>query len=454
MSNKLSNLDLISNESCSILNLKSELLRKQEQINQLKTRDSKKETVSSENNKNDDDYETLYSKLSSTKLPKKIIENLQQSKNSDEKIKKQSLNKIQNDLIKAENDELQRALEQSRCNLERKAQLYKQMCRGYIRFHDDDENCLVDFHRKNSTYDGDSESNDEDDEKDLVEYIDQFGRTRMVTKEQYEQLKQHEERNAKKNSDKYENGDDQDDDDDFRSEYQEPYFTNQPNTIHYEHVREGEIRDHGVAFYSFSQDEHERSEQMKMLRKIRDDTALERKKRQQLKDKQKLKLRKKLEKIASRRGVQLPEWKDDDDNNDKLDANEREKSESNVDDEIKLEHSKCDVDQSVPKSNRPREWDLGKEGVKSSSLYHSRREDKIDRSLKQQMKMLREERNPEFAPPSSYEKDHRSKRSQNRSLSDNYGTEKKKKSSDASQTDLSCLINNLGAKISEIRKKS
>ncbi|KAF7492771.1 hypothetical protein SSS_08309 [Sarcoptes scabiei] len=431
MSNKLSNLDLISNESCSILNLKSELLRKQEQINQLKTRDSKKETVSSENNKNDDDYETLYSKLSSTKLPKKILENLQQSKNSDEKIKKQSLNKIQNDLIKAENDELQRALEQSRCNLERKAQLYKQMCRGYIRFHDDDENCLVDFHRKNSTYDGDSESNDEDDEKDLVEYIDQFGRTRMVTKEQYEQLKQHEERNAKKNSDKYENGDDQDDDDDFRSEYQEPISpTNRIRFI------------------------MNMSERMKMLRKIRDDTALERKKRQQLKDKQKLKLRKKLEKIASRRGVQLPEWKDDDDNNDKLDANEREKSESNVDDEIKLEHSKCDVDQSVPKSNRPREWDLGKEGVKSSSLYHSRREDKIDRSLKQQMKMLREERNPEFAPPSSYEKDHRSKRSQNRSLSDNYGTEKKKKSSDASQTDLSCLINNLGAKISEIRKKS
>ncbi len=43
--------------------------------------------------------------------------------------------------------------------------------------------------------------------------------------------------------------------------------------LHYQSVQEGEVRNHGVSYYQFSDQEEERKKQMEMLDKLRDEVG-------------------------------------------------------------------------------------------------------------------------------------------------------------------------------------
>ncbi|CAG8532865.1 5773_t:CDS:2 [Funneliformis mosseae] len=213
-------------------------------------------------------------------------------------------------LERSNRDELEKidapTLEASRAAMERKAKLYDHLRKTGISDDRLAEEVLVDFDRKMWEQPSDEPTEDKGkDEDPWVEYVDEFGRTRLARKSQVpkiespiagptlptvddeliseetllEQVRKRWEETAKAELDKG------------------------VGPIHYDETKE--IRTKGVGFYRFSKDEEERQEQMRALKQLRLETELKRATHQTIKEKRKAQLDARMEMICAKRQKRL-----------------------------------------------------------------------------------------------------------------------------------------------------
>ncbi|KAI8973290.1 hypothetical protein BDF20DRAFT_640780 [Mycotypha africana] len=200
-------------------------------------------------------------------------------------------------------------LAKSREQLERKAKIYEAMQRGEYEFDidsvDEDEMPLIDFDKKylqereleekrNSKK---RRIEEEEDNDPWIEYVDEFGRTRIVRRSEVPDLKQEEIE------------DEGTDEDDYDSEEERKKHISQEriraaertDMNHYEADRE--IRTKGVGFYQFAKDEEERQRQLDKLNKLRAETENARQSAASAASKRKQMLAKNADKIRARKAV-------------------------------------------------------------------------------------------------------------------------------------------------------
>ncbi|CAI2184757.1 5149_t:CDS:2 [Funneliformis geosporum] len=214
-------------------------------------------------------------------------------------------------LDRSNRDELEKidapTLEASRAAMERKAKLYDHLRKTGISDDRLAEEVLVDFDRKiwEQPSDDKSTENKGKGEDPWVEYVDEFGRTRLARKSQIpkiespvtgptlpivedeliseetllEQVRQRWEETAKAE------------------------LKRGVGPIHYDETKE--IRTKGVGFYRFSKDEEERQEQMTALKELRLETELKRATHQTIKEKRKAQLDARMEMICAKRQKRL-----------------------------------------------------------------------------------------------------------------------------------------------------
>ncbi|XP_017477298.1 PREDICTED: coiled-coil domain-containing protein 174-like [Rhagoletis zephyria] len=309
--------------SSSIVDLKAELFRKQEEV-RLKRNLNGSEKLATNEEKfldeiNDDHlYDKNAHKIS--RLTKKILGDDESKPAKNDKSAK-SLSKL-DEAVKLEEE---MAFAKSRTMLEKKAKLYEQMALGSVIPDADNEELLVNFDQKSSLHYNKKASTSRHSEKtkndeELVEYQDEFGRTRYVKRKD---LPEKIEKKGEKEPDLYQpssswsrNSDLLSDDmkreierreweEETYQEMEEPSLAKRK--VHYEDIREGEIRDHGVAFFNFSVDEQARAEQLEMLKQMREETENKQSEKQRIKEKRKQMLKARLAKVAARKGIALPD---------------------------------------------------------------------------------------------------------------------------------------------------
>ncbi|KAL4232504.1 hypothetical protein ACF0H5_007196 [Mactra antiquata] len=152
--------------------------------------------------------------------------------------------------------------------------------------------------------------------------------------------------------------------------------------IHYTDVQHNEIRRHGVGYYKFDKEENTRQEQMEQLNQLRQQTKDERTKVEKIKEKRKAALQARLAKVKQRKRERLGLPEPEEDVNDEVEPTS---SDTVV---IKPEPLvRDDSWRSEIKSTR--DWDKGKQ---FSTEY----------SEKAWLEKQRAERDEEFAPPSFY----------------------------------------------------
>lgn len=169
----------------------------------------------------------------------------------------------------------------------------------------------------------------------------------------------------------------------------------QTGPIHYQNVQFNEIREHGAAYFAFSQQDSERQAQMSLLNKLREQTKDQRLKREKLKAKRKEVMRARLAKVAQRKGIDLPAPTTSSESDDDKEA----------EDIIETANAREPL-----RISRLREWDIGKDGIigptpanllpqeMSNSQSDSRKKVPTPNYIEER----RNERNEEFAPPSNY----------------------------------------------------
>uniref|UniRef100_A0A8C9TDM5 Coiled-coil domain containing 174 n=1 Tax=Scleropages formosus TaxID=113540 RepID=A0A8C9TDM5_SCLFO len=312
--------------------------------------------------------------------------------------------------------EEEKSLEKSRRKLEEKAQLYEQMTRGDFPDEETESLYLVDFTQKiidqkkgmqsqreaRQNTDSDGEEDGEGTEpipppanpdEEWVDYVDALGRSRRCMKKDLPSFQKmdHELRGQK-----CEPGGKTLLSEDMRRELQRQQWEQEEEEamkrpvgpVHYEDVREQEARELGVGYYAFARDEALRKKQRETLDMLRDQTTDQRNKRDKLKEKRKALLEARLAKVRQRKMKKM-----------KLDGSEEElATEENEGDgltETPVEplapgSKKVEVEIQERRDTKPgvphvREWDRGKEF--SFGRWKSQQ---------------RDEREMEFAPPSSY----------------------------------------------------
>lgn len=171
--------------------------------------------------------------------------------------------------------------EKSRRKLEEKALLYEKMVLGDEEGVSEDvrENILIDFDRKFVALRdaGQLPIPEEASEEEMVEFVDEFGRTRTMSKAEYEQIL-----NTQSTS--------------------EPECGPDRRTSEPEHFDDTkEIRSRGVGFYRFSKEEEERQRQMRELTELRQNTVETRTKNAILMEQRRLMKEARLEKVKERR---------------------------------------------------------------------------------------------------------------------------------------------------------
>ncbi|XP_041638984.1 coiled-coil domain-containing protein 174 [Cheilinus undulatus] len=334
--------------------------------------------------------------------------------------------------------EEQNSLETSRRKLEEKAKLYEQMTKGDFPDEETEGLFLVDFtqkiiDKKRETL-AKCEIKTEDEERhdlslipppqnpgeEWVDYVDSLGRSRRCMKKDlpgFQKMDQDLTGKAKASSDKTLLSED------MRRELQRQEWEREEEEamkrpvgpIHYEDIKGQEARELGVGYFAFAQDEEQRRKQRETLDMLRDQTTEQRNKREQLKDKRQAILQARLAKVRQRKMKKA-----------KLDGAEDEHIEEEKEgEEVEDEPigpappsedvpevsilKKVEVEIQERKDTKPgvphvREWDRGKEFMFSE--WKSRR---------------RDERDSEFAPPSAYFAEHirqkpeRSKTQENKS---------------------------------------
>ncbi|XP_062356786.1 coiled-coil domain-containing protein 174 isoform X4 [Cinclus cinclus] len=331
-----------------------------------------------------------------------------------------------------EKAEEQDILDKSRKKLEEKAKLYEKMTKGDFPDEETEDLYLVDFTQKiidkqhevqelhqseavgkslSSERDSDEEEAQpeadipppEDPDEEWVDYVDFLGRSRRCMKKDLPSLlKMDQELQGKRcepdgNTLLSE---------DMRRELQRQQWEKEEEEalrkpmgpIHYEDIRENEARQLGVGYFAFSRDQELRHKQRATLDMLREQTLDQRNKREQLKEKRKAALDARLSKLRARKIQKLREAGLEE---------EAEKLENGVEmkdsivplltepepPRVTAASRKVEVIIQERRDTKPgvpyvREWDKGKELM--FGLWEKKQEE------------LRDERDPEFAPPSDY----------------------------------------------------
>ncbi|EGV97719.1 coiled-coil domain-containing protein 174 [Cricetulus griseus] len=323
--------------------------------------------------------------------------------------------------------EEQKTLDKAREKLEEKAKLYEKMTKGDFPDEEVEDMYLVDFTQKiidkrkemevlGATRDSrNTEEKDDDDEefseKDIpppkdpseewVDYVDSLGRSRRCMRKDLPDLLEMDKNlqgrlfvspaNEKTLLSE-----------DMRKELQRQQWEEEEREalkkpmgpIHYEDIRENEARQLGVGYFAFARDKELRNKQMKTLEMLREQTTDQRIKRENIKEKRKAMLEARLAKLRQKKIKKSKE-----------DGTEEENRDGDVTELLPSEPkavpapphvaqtSKVEVIIQERKDTKPgvphiREWDRGKE---FSFGYWSKKQSE-----------LRAERDPEFAPPSNY----------------------------------------------------
>ncbi|XP_017271192.1 coiled-coil domain-containing protein 174 [Kryptolebias marmoratus] len=316
--------------------------------------------------------------------------------------------------------EEQTSLDTSRRKLEEKARLYEQMTKGDFPDEETDALYLVDFTQKiidkkrepqlRKEVEKDDEDRDrsspipppENPDEEWVDFVDALGRSRRCMKKDlpsFQKMDQDLKGKGIAASQKTLLSED------MRRELQrqewereeEEAMSRPVGPIHYEDIRAQEARDLGVGYYAFAQDEEHRRKQRETLDMLRDQTTEQRTKRERLKEKRQSILQARLAKVRQRKMKKA-----------KLDGSEEEEKEpeenqgkdeepemvgpilqSDVPPEVSI-LKRVEVEIQERRDTKPgvphvREWDRGKEYMFSE--WKTRR---------------RDERDSEFAPPSAY----------------------------------------------------
>ncbi|XP_074734994.1 coiled-coil domain-containing protein 174 isoform X1 [Strix uralensis] len=315
-------------------------------------------------------------------------------------------------------------LDKSRKKLEEKAKLYEKMTKGDFPDEETEDLYLVDFTQKiidkqhevqelyqseaaqkTSEKDTDDEETQpeveipppEDPDEEWVDYVDFLGRSRRCMKKDLPSLlKMDQELQGKRQ------GPDGNTllSEDMRRELQRQQWEKEEEEalrkpmgpIHYEDIRENEARQLGVGYFAFSRDKELRNKQRATLDMLREQTLDQRTKREQLKEKRKAALDARLSKLRARKIKKLRE------------AGLEEEAEKLENGEVKgvtdepeaprvTASRKVEVVIQERRDTKPgvpyvREWDKGKELM--FGQWSKKQEE------------LRDERDPEFAPPSDY----------------------------------------------------
>ncbi|KAJ8409392.1 hypothetical protein AAFF_G00235900 [Aldrovandia affinis] len=380
--------------AASLVDLKAELYRKQEQFKQDKL-----------------SFDAGVPPKPKSKFKKPNVWNQQNEGVSD---------RSQKDVEQATEEE--NTLDNSKRKLEEKAKMYEQMTKGDFPDEESESLFLVDFTQKiidqkrelqaQRERPGGEDSEDlpaipppQNPDEEWVDYVDALGRSRKCMKKDLPGFQKMDLDFQGKRS--------QPDgktllSDDMRRELrrqewereEEEAMSRPVGPLHYEDIRDKEARELGVGYFAFAQDEAMRKKQLETLDMLRDQTTDQRGKRDKLKGKRKALLKARLDKVRQRKMK-----------SGKLDGAEGEPgAEENEGEEEEELVGPLPVPEEPPappapkkvvveiqerRDTRPgvphvREWDLGKEFA-----------------LGQWTNKRREERDTEFAPPSAYFSDER-----------------------------------------------
>ncbi|XP_053267825.1 coiled-coil domain-containing protein 174 isoform X1 [Pleuronectes platessa] len=315
-------------------------------------------------------------------------------------------------------DEEQKTLDTSRRRLEEKAKLYEQMTKGDFPDEETEGLFLVDFtqkiiDQKRETFAQWNREKDEEEDistpipapenpdEEWVDFVDAWGRSRRCMKKDLPDFKNMDhdlKGKGKSSSEKTLLSED------MRRELQRQEWEREEEEamkrpigpIHYEDIRAQEARELGVGYFAFSQDREHRRKQRDTLDMLRDQTTEQRSKRERLKGKRQAILQARLAKVRQRkmRKNKLDGTEDEDGDEEK----EAEEDESKLmgappppEDCPEVSTVKrVQVEIQERKDSKPgvphvREWDRGKEFMFSE--WKDRR---------------RDERESDFAPPSAY----------------------------------------------------
>ncbi|KAM4740447.1 coiled-coil domain-containing protein 174 [Anableps anableps] len=315
--------------------------------------------------------------------------------------------------------EEQVTLDTARRKLEEKARLYEQMTKGDFPDEESEALYLVDFtqkiiDKKRETL-AQKEMQDEDEDKarlspipppqnpdeEWVDYVDALGRSRRCMKKDLPGfVKMDQDFKGKRivPNDKTLLSED------MRRELQRQEWEREEEEamkrpvgpIHYEDIRAQEARELGVGYFAFSQDQEQRRKQRETLDMLRDQTTDQRTKRERLKEKRQAILQARLAKVRQRKmkkakldGTEEEEKEEENQGEEEEDETVGPFPQSDVPPEVSI-LNKVEVEIQERRDTKPgvphvREWDRGKEFMFSE--WKTRR---------------REERDSEFAPPSAY----------------------------------------------------
>ncbi|KAK6957014.1 hypothetical protein Daesc_002299 [Daldinia eschscholtzii] len=244
-------------------------------------------------------------------------------------------------------EEEKQDLARARRKMEEKARLYAAMKRGDYIAKEGEAAPLVDFDRKwaerhpedddgNNKYsssgtddeDSDEGGGDEGADQEIVEYKDEFGRTRRATRAEVARLERRQKRSALGAleleamaakptkaperlifGDVIQSGAFNPEDETLNkmedlAAKRDKSPTPPPDT-HFD--GKAEIRTKGVGFYQFSQDKEERDKEMQALEKERENTERVRREREEQKEKRRREIEERRKKIGARRAEKLAE---------------------------------------------------------------------------------------------------------------------------------------------------
>ncbi|XP_069132891.1 coiled-coil domain-containing protein 174-like [Argopecten irradians] len=342
------------------------------------------------------------------------------------------LERAQRDFEKKAEEE--NVFENSKRKLQEKAKMYDKITQGsHIPEEDGSKLYLVDFEKKVidqmiDVREKDRERKKRDEEEEMrrkeeeilskadipppaskdeewVDYVDGFGRTRTCLRKD---LKDHTERDRASAGARFTGPSAQNtlsDDkptlmsDDMRRELQrqkweEEAQANLNGPVHYSNVQFDEIRNHGTGFFQFSKTEEERQKEMETLGDLRQQTIDERARRERLKEKRKAMLDARLAKVKKRKQQEagLFSSEKEEDANSEVPADDQKMPEKPAVEEPQL----LTRDENINKNKPEREWDKGKESL--FSYPNATTEEKY-------FQEKRDQRQSEFAPPSFYYSD-------------------------------------------------
>ncbi|KAF7266878.1 coiled-coil domain-containing protein 174 [Rhynchophorus ferrugineus] len=164
--------------------------------------------------------------------------------------------------------------------------------------------------------------------------------------------------------------------------------------VHYQNVLFDEARQHGVGYYAFSKDEEERLKQQQALKNLRQETEQKQQKAKELRLLRDKQMAARIRAAKNRRRARLglpPEEDNSNEIEDEKDMTTDDEERKRVEEEKKKEEE--EKQQMEKRKRHLRPWDIGKEGLKEHYIM----------SQNEWNEKKRDERCSEFAPPTSYQ---------------------------------------------------